>query len=203
MTRPWTLTLCALAFAGLAAFHAPASPPPADARAPVVVTADVDHFWEAYDAITATADTARQAALLDRLFLQRGTPGLRALMERRGYTPESYLQAIRDYPRFWASVRPNTLRADEFAGDIEAGVERLRALYQALRPATVYFTVGALLTNGTTLHSLVLIGSESALADRTVVTDELPDRLGQNLRRLRSLEGRPAREDGVTSPPDW
>ena len=148
-----------------------------------VVTSDIGHFWEAYDALTAVTDTARQAVLLDSLFLRRGTPGLRALMERRDYTAASYLQAIHDYPRFWASIRPNTLRAEGFAEEIEGGIARLRELYPALRPARVYFTVGALRSNGTTLDSLVLIGSELAMGSRSVVTDELPGRLGDNLRR--------------------
>lgn len=148
----------------------------------IVVTSDISHFWEAYDRIVATGDSARQYRLLDSLYIQRGTPGLRALMERQGYTPTSYIEAIHAYPRFWASVRPNTMRADEFTGEIEAAVENLRALYSALRPATVYFTVGALNTAGMTLDDVIFVGSESAMADSTVVTDEMPGLLGVNLR---------------------
>lgn len=150
---------------------------------PVVETADIGRFWEAHDAIRATSDSVAQYRLLDELFIAPGTPGLHALMERRGYTPEHYVRAIRDYPRFWASVRANTLRAADDAVQIEQVVGRLQALYPALRPATLYFTVGALMTGGTTLDSLVLIGSEIALTDSTAVTDELPDWLGENLRR--------------------
>lgn len=150
---------------------------------PTVVTSDIERFWEAHDAITATGDSVAQYRLLNELFLEPGSSGLEALMERRGYTPESYVRAIRDYPRFWASVRANTLRADGYADETEQGIARLRALYPALRPAQIYFTVGALRTGGTTLDSLVLIGSEVAMADSSVVTEELPDRLGENLRR--------------------
>lgn len=148
----------------------------------IVVTTDIDNFWEAYDAISAAGDSARQYQLLEDLFLERGSPGLHALMERRGYTAASYIDAINNYPRFWTSVRDNTLRANEYARSIEEGVEQLRSVYPGLSPARVYFTVGALMTGGTTLDSLVLIGSEIAMADSTVITDELPDRLGQNLR---------------------
>ncbi len=112
----------------------------------------------------------------------QGTPGLHALMERRGYTAESYVRAMREYPRFWTSIRPNTRRANASAREIEASIGRLRALYPSLRPAPIYFTVGALMTGGTTLDSLVLIGSEIALGDHTVVTEELPVRLAASLR---------------------
>ena len=150
---------------------------------PIVVTSDIGRFWQAFDAVSAAPDSAAQYRLLDELFIEPGTPGLRALMERRGYTPEHYVTAITGAPQFWASVRENTFRADDYAGEIEGVVERLRVLYPALRPAQIYFTVGALLTGGTTLGDKVLIGSEIAMADSTVTTDELPDGLRQNLRR--------------------
>ncbi len=146
--------------------------------APLVVTADIDRFWEAYDQIVAEPDSAEQARILDSLFVQRGTPGLRAMIERRSLAPAAYVGAIRQYPRFWASVRPNMVRADGYAGEIAAGIDSLRVLYPDLRPVRVYFTVGALRTNGMTLDDVVFIGSELALADSTTVTDEFPERLG-------------------------
>ena len=149
---------------------------------PVVVTSDIGRFWQAFDAVSSAPDSAAQYRLLGELFIEPGTPGLHALMERRGYTPEDYVTSITDAPLFWTSVRENTARADDYAGEIEQVIERLRALYPALRPARVYFTVGALMTGGTTLGDKVLIGSEIAMADSTVVTDELPDWLGRNLR---------------------
>lgn len=149
-----------------------------------VVVSDIAHFWEAYDALRATTDSTRQHALLDSLFVGRGSPGLRALMARREYTTASYVEAINAYPRFWDSVRANTLRAEDYAAEIAAGVDRLRAVYPVLRPARVYFTVGALMTNGTTLDSLVLVGSELALADSSVVTAEFPEGVAENRRRF-------------------
>lgn len=140
-----------------------------------VVTTDIDNFWLAYDQITATTDTSLQRHLLDSLFLQRGTPGLDAIRQVRNYTSDEYLEVIKAYPRFWASIRANTMRTDELAEQLEGGIDKLRQLYPELRPAKVYFTMGAFRTNGTTLDSLVLIGSEQALADSTAVTDEFPE----------------------------
>ncbi|MEM8489118.1 MAG: hypothetical protein AAF564_26465 [Bacteroidota bacterium] len=148
----------------------------------VAVTEDVTNFWKAYDQITAVSDSATQFALIDSLFIAPGTPGLQAIMQRRGYTAASYIDAINSYPEFWVSVRPNTLRAEAYAEKINAGVEKLRAIYPTLQPARVYFTMGALMTNGMTLDDVVFIGSEVAMADSAVVTDELPGRLGENLR---------------------
>lgn len=155
----------------------------ASARAqPVrVVTDDLDHFWIAFDA--AVDDPEHAEEIVQALYLDAGTPGLAALVARRGYTAADYARAIADYPAFWAAIRPNTPRAAASAPAIREAIVGLRELYPGLRPATVYFTVGALMTNGMSRDSTVFIGSELALADANTPTHELPERLGETLRR--------------------
>jgi len=138
-----------------------------------VIASDIDHFWEAYDVISNTTDSLAQVHLLDSLFIAKGTPGLTALMEKRRYTTADYLYAINNYPQFWASIRANTKDSGMYAADIESEITKLKDLYPDLRPAKIYFTIGAMMSNGTTLDSLVLIGSELAMGDSSVVTDEL------------------------------
>jgi len=140
----------------------------------LVVSTDIDHFWEAYDKVQSTEDTIQQKEFLQRLFLDKGTPGLSAIMQARRYTLDSYLEAIHDYPKFWASMRTNMAKAKQLGPQIEKGIAAFEKLYPMQRSAKVYFTVGALRTNGTAMDSLVLIGSELALADENVITDELP-----------------------------
>lgn len=138
------------------------------------ITEDIEHFWRAYDKITATTDSAEQYAYLKSLFLDKGTPGLKAIMQARNYTAKSYIDAINKYPKFWNSVRNNTLRSAEFADSIAQAVKKLKVLYPDLKPAKIYFTIGALRTGGTTLKDMVLIGSEIALGDHSTITTELP-----------------------------
>jgi hypothetical protein len=159
-------------------------------EAQTVSADDVPRFWQAYDEVVAAADSSIQVQLLDSLFVERGSPGLVALMERRRLTPEAYVESITRYPRFWESVRRGTLRADQYARDIAAGVRQLRDVYPELRPAGVYFTIGTLLTPGMTLDDIVFIGSELALGDSAVVTEELPEPLRTNLRAY--FDSRPA-----------
>ena len=144
-------------------------------KSPLIRTTDVANFWEAYDRIQSTKDTALQQRYLDSLYFQRGTPGLEAIRAARDYTVADYLTAIHDYPRFWAAVRPNTLKADKYARELEKGITALRKVYPTLRPARIYFTIGALRTNGTTVDSMVLIGSELAMADARTPSAEFPD----------------------------
>ncbi len=173
--------LIAIPFLSLACRSLPSASPtrtqaarPAEAAAPSVSAEDIPRFWAAYDTVRTLSDTAAQHTAFRRIYIAPGSPGLVSLMQARRYTAEQYVAAITNYPRFWQSVRANTLRAPSHALAIDRGIARLRVLYPALRPAQVYFAIGALRTNGTTLDGRVLIGAELALADSTAVTDELP-----------------------------
>lgn len=139
-----------------------------------VITTDIDNFWKAYDKISATTDSVKQYSYLNALFIAKGTPGLQAFMETRGYTTQSYIQAINSYPKFWQSVRKNTLKAKWFGREIEAGIQKLKTIYPDLKPAPVYFTIGAMRSGGTVRNGMVLIGSEMALTDKNTVSSELP-----------------------------
>lgn len=141
-----------------------------------VVWTDVDNFWMAYDNIIQTKDTIAQYKILEDLYFSKATEGLNAIRQVRNYTAKDYLDAINNYPNFWNSIRKNTLRANEFAGDFNLGIEKFRQIYPELKPAKIYFTIGAMRSNGTTLDNLVLIGSEMAMTDKNTVSDELlPD----------------------------
>lgn len=140
----------------------------------VVITTDVTNFWNAYDKITTTKDSAQQLNYINQLFINKGTPGLKAMMQVRDYTPAQYVQAINRYPLYWNSIRANTLKAKAFAGDIAINVAKLKKLYPQLKPAPVYFTMGVLRSGGTTFEGKVLIGSEISMADEHTVTSEFP-----------------------------
>ncbi len=147
---------------------------PAQSPPPPVISSDVEHFWQAYDAVQQTSDLTLQADALNRLFFGRGTAGLRAFMEAKGYTPAQYLEAIHEYPKFWASVRPRSALAQDKVAAFGPMIEKFRALYPRLRPATIYFEIGCLRSGGTTLDDKVLIGTELITANDSTDTSEFP-----------------------------
>lgn len=140
-----------------------------------IVNSDVVNFWEAYDKIHSTASKSQQFKYLDSLYLDKASPGLEALREVRNYSREEYLEIITTLPKFWESIRENTLKSGEMGDEMQAGIEKLRAIYPDLKPAIIYFGIGAFRTSGTTVDSLVLIGAEMAMGDYHVVTTEFPD----------------------------
>lgn len=137
-----------------------------------VVTTDIDNFWYAYNIIIQESDSLKQVELFDSLYIQEGSVGLHAIMELRNYSAQEYVALINSYPKFWSSIRSNTTKAQQFANDLSDGIAKLEALYPELKPAKIYFTIGCMRTNGTTRDSLVLIGSELAMADsRTDISE--------------------------------
>ncbi|SEB47899.1 hypothetical protein SAMN04489761_0953 [Tenacibaculum sp. MAR_2009_124] len=147
-----------------------------------IITSDIDNFWNAYDNITATKDSTLQYKYLDSLYFKKGTEGLKAIRFVRNYKATDYINSINNYPLFWSSIRKNTLKANQLSSDLEEGIQKLKNIYPDLKPAKIFFIIGAFRTSGTTLDSLVLIGSEFAMTDKNTVSTEFPEEI-QSARR--------------------
>lgn len=139
------------------------------------VASDIDHFWQAYDMITQTNDTILQQQYLDNFFIGKATAGQLEIMEARNYTSAGYLQAINSYPLFWNSIRANTQKYLSQQKEITRNIQKLKKAYPDLKPSTIYFTIGVLRTNGTTMGNHVLIGNELAFGDDNTIINELPE----------------------------
>ncbi|PHS05156.1 MAG: hypothetical protein COA88_12755 [Kordia sp.] len=130
-----------------------------------VITKDIDNFWKAYDLITQEPDSLIQTRLIDSLYIRKGSIGLEKIMEVRNYTASEYVELINSYPKFFESIRANTLKSKTLTRELNNGIDKLEAVYPHLKPAKIYFTIGCMRTSGTTRDSLVLIGSELAMAN--------------------------------------
>lgn len=142
-----------------------------------IIKSDVENFWEAYDKVITTNDSLDQLRIIQKDYIEKGSLGLHAMIDARRYTSEQYLFAIQNYPKFWSSIRRQTQQIDLYSDEIQFGINRLKELYPSLKPANIYFTIGVFRSNGTTVGNKVLIGSEMALTDSTVVVNEFPETL--------------------------
>ena len=141
----------------------------------LVYTSDIDRFWIAFDSVRSTSDTAKQVQLIQRLYIDKGTEGLQAFMKARDYNARLWAELINKYPRFWQSVRGNTLLIKDQENAIVKSILNFKKLYPAMRPAKMYFTVGGLRSGGTTTDDMVLVGVEIATADKNTDASELND----------------------------
>jgi hypothetical protein len=155
------------------------------------ITDDIINFWNAYDRVSATTDSAEQYRLLQTLYLDKATPGLKSLLEVRRYTPAEYITAIRQYPQFWNSLRANTLQVQEQFTGIETHIANLKSAYPSLQPADIYFSIGVFRTGGTYQGNRVLIGAELTCKSNSLVTSELPSRLQDYYKQYTPIEDIP------------
>jgi hypothetical protein len=138
-------------------------------------TADIIHFWEAYDAIRATEDTLQQLQILQDHYVGKASEGLKAFMKSRQVTSHTFLELINTLPDFWASVRPHTLSGVARTDEIEVAIDRFRALYPKLKPAEIYLFIGGLKSGGTVLDGRSLIAAEISCANSAVNITEFEE----------------------------
>lgn len=154
----------------------------AQSPSPGVITTDIDNFWDAHDRFKLATDSLQQADILQRYYLDRASPGLRAFMEVKGYTLADYLRLLRAYPRFWQSIRQGSIEVSAMEKSMAPQLKRLKELYPALRPASIYFTIGAMRSGGTTQGDKVLIGAELVSGNPATDISEFPPRTMQWLK---------------------
>lgn len=142
-----------------------------------IVSTDIDNFWEAYDKIIATKDTILQHNYLNELFISKASKGQKELFEKRNYEPKEYIEAINNYPKFWTSIRENTLNTKSCNVEMIEGVAKLKEMYPEMKPATIYYTMGVFRTPGTGFDNSVLIGCEFALGNTKADVSEFPEQL--------------------------
>lgn len=141
-----------------------------------VFTSDIDNFWSAYDSCQTTTDSLKQLHYIQTLYVDKGTKGLKAFMKARDYTPELWLNLLRKYPKFWKSIRPNTIAVKSKAKEIEQSIQKLKERYPYLKEAKMYFTIGGLRSGGTTTGDIVLIGAEIATGSAATDVSEFPNK---------------------------
>lgn len=148
---------------------------PVEYTAQVVNTWDIDNFWEAYDQIKATKDTLEQLQIIQKVYIDRGSKGLKSIMAARRYTAKGYVDAIRRYPAFWNSIRPNMEKAKTLGPEIDEALSKLKMVCPSYKILPAYLTVGLFRTNGTVRDQNLLIGCEMAATNDQVDTHELPE----------------------------
>ncbi|TSD66470.1 hypothetical protein FFF34_003440 [Inquilinus sp. KBS0705] len=163
----------------------------ANAQAPAqqkIFTSDIDHFWTAFDSVQTTTDTAKKMAFIQSLYIDKGSVGLKSFMLTRNYNAKVYLNLINKLPKFWASVRPNTLKVLGKSAQIEKSIKLFKMLYPELKDAKMYFTIGGLRSGGTTTGDMVLIGTEIAAADAQTDVSEFTSKWLPGVFKVQSID---------------
>lgn len=154
----------------------------------IIFTSDIDNFWAAYDSISAMDDFSKKIELINKLYIEKGTIGLKAFMGARQYNDTLWVNLMGKYPRFWNSIRPNTLMIKNKIPEAEVAIERLKKLYPELKEAEIYFTIGGLRSGGTVKNNMVLVGCEIATGNAETNVSEFENDWLKNVFQKQSLD---------------
>jgi len=153
-----------------------------------IFTSDIDNFWVAYDSIQKTDNHSQKLDLIKRLYTDKATKGLKAFMKARNYNDSVYVKVIDKYPKFWNSIRPNTLTIKTKTNELEASVVKLKEIYPELKDAEMYFTIGGLNSGGTVSDNMVLVGAELATGLSSTEVSEFKDEWLKGVFAMQSLD---------------
>ena len=150
-------------------------------NAKVIQTLDIDHFWQAFDSLSTATTRADSIAILQRVYLDRGTDGLKDFIVERDFTAEKFVDEIALQPKFFRSVRANTYRVKEVVPELNAIVDAFRAIYPDFEPKKICFAIGIVNTGGTVSEDFLLIGTEVSTSTAAVDLSEFTNEAFKNV----------------------
>lgn len=140
-----------------------------------VYTADIPRFYEAFDALAEAGIRADSVATIQRLYLDRGSEGLRLFDKARDLDPERIVDLVARFPAFYASIREDALAIDRNADRITAVLEEVGTVLPDFEIPPVTIAFGVLNTGGTAVGGHILLGAGLIAGDTTAVVHELPE----------------------------
>jgi hypothetical protein len=136
-----------------------------------IITTDLDNFWIAFEA----ARPDFKPEIFQQLYLDKGSPGLNGMIERRIKNAETLAKVISTRPRYYASVRSSSDSIGGMSDRIRGGLVKLKELYPGAVFPPVYFVIGAMNSGGTSSKGGLIIGSEMFALTPSTPLDELND----------------------------
>jgi predicted Zn-dependent protease DUF2268 len=137
------------------------------------VTSDIENFWRAYDLAAKESDKAKRIAIFQTEYLDKGSPGLKDFLRLRIKSAENLVSTIDRMPKYYASIRPQTLRVRHMEKRMRAAFEKFKSIYPEAVFPDVYFLIGVTSSGGTTGRSGLLIGTEMYGKTAKTPMDEL------------------------------
>ena len=172
MTRTIPLTLCIL-FLSLTSFAQSGAQLNRDPEAVKFITSDIDNFWRAYDLAASETDKSKRIAVFQSEYLDKGSTGLKDFVRLRIRSAETLAGTIDRMPKYYASIRPQTLQVQRMEKRMRAAFKKFKSIYPEAVFPDVYFLIGVTNSGGTTGPSGLLIGTEMYGKTAKSPTEEL------------------------------
>ena len=167
LTRAVVSITLALATVACASIAIPSNAP----SDPMIITSDVDHFYALYDRSEGTPDANALQAYIDR-----GSPGLQTLAEKRNVTGGRIAQEIMARPELYENARQCAEALPAAKQRLDDALKRLFHLYPAARSPAVTIAVGRGRPVGIGYHDTGVQISLEALCAADFLNADVEDR---------------------------
>lgn len=124
-----------------------------------IITADLDNFWKAYDALENSTDSIKT---FQNILIDKASPEFKKFIELRDITAKDYMEWVKYKPKFWKSIRPFTLAVKNKKPEINNIYKKMKELYPNFKAPDICFAISPVRTGGTVSEGLILIGTEIA-----------------------------------------
>jgi Predicted Zn-dependent protease (DUF2268) len=138
----------------------------------MISTADIKHFWEAYDKLKFSKSDEESLDIIQKTYLDRATNGLKEFQKVRYFSAEFFLERIKKYKKFYESVRGNTLLPFQME-NISDSINDFKRIYPAAKDIKISFVVGPMSSGGTISNNYLLIGIEMIAGDKSCDVSEI------------------------------
>jgi hypothetical protein len=138
------------------------------------ITSDVNNFWRAFDLAEKEIEKAKKINIFQTEYLDKGSTGLQDFLRLRIKSAKDLVETIELLPRYYAAVRPSTLRVAEMEKNIRRSFCKFKRIYPNAVFPDVYFVIGIANTGGTASENGLLIGTELYGVTANTPRDEFP-----------------------------
>lgn len=152
-----------------------------------LITSDIDNFWRAFDLANKESDREKRIALFQTEYLDKGSRGLKDFVWLRIKSAKTLVETIDRLPKYYASIRPSTLRVKEMEKQMRKSFRNLKKLYPDAVFPDVYFLIGISNTGGTASSNGLLIGTEMYGLTPETPREELPGWMKSVLKPIERL----------------
>ncbi|MEL6718630.1 MAG: DUF2268 domain-containing putative Zn-dependent protease [Bacteroidota bacterium] len=139
----------------------------------LISTEDIDHFWEAYDHLAECHTKEDSIQAFQSRYINKASEGFKEFLEVRKFTAKEYYYHAKRSPKFWESIRSNTLKIRTMLPELQEVYDAYEQTFPGHKKPKICFAIGCLRTAGTVSGGYLLIGSEMIVTDQNTDKSEL------------------------------
>jgi hypothetical protein len=139
-----------------------------------VQTADIDHFWEAFDKLKKCKTHDDSVEIFQKWYIDRATDGFIDFLRVREFTAEEYVQKLAKNSEDYTKNRAQMFEVKKAEPLIQEVFEKFKKIYPNFTPFKVCFAIGTFRTGGTVSDKFVLLGTEMVASGKM---ENIPQRI--------------------------